>query len=83
MSQEMSDKGIRKPWFKRFIFPFWIYPVSWKGLALLALSLPSTAVCVFFMSELVEKGGVGFYVAGAAFVLIAATTLVLAHLHTE
>ena len=70
-------------WFRTFVFPFWIYPVHWKGVRLLALGLTSSGLCALISLEVFRPESWGSYLFGALFFMIAAWTLGVALWRTE
>ncbi|MAN11634.1 MAG: hypothetical protein VX205_12245 [Pseudomonadota bacterium] len=76
----MPDK---RPWFRSYIFSFWVIPVHWKGWLLLFSTLASTYALLCLMLDVFDEGSAGMYICATAYIIVAGTGLTLMHIHTE
>jgi hypothetical protein len=71
------------PWFRSYLFAFWVIPVHLKGWLLLASMLFSTFLLSHLMLDVFEDGSIGRYACSAIFLMIAGGGLTLAYTRTE
>lgn len=76
----MNDEG---PWFRSYIFGFWVIPVHRKGWMLLLAMLLSTYGLSYLILDVFEDGSVGRILCSVMFILIAGSSLTLAYSRTE
>jgi hypothetical protein len=72
-----------RPWFRSYIFPFWVVPVSWQGWAVQLVGVPLTAIPAYLSVAVFEEGSPAFIFSSAAFILSAGALATLAYVHTE